>query len=152
MRVAARIADYWSWDGPIERYAPLVEELQRACAEVGRDWSTMGLHAAGEAYFPAQAADFPEPADPTGTMASVTAAQDPVGLYADEADWVLGPTPADAIAALQPLVDLEVTMFSIYFHDRRSLDMFAREVVPAFGVAISSDTAVEILEPGRRLP
>lgn len=134
MQVAAGKADYWSWDGPIERDAPLVEELRRTCAEAGRDWSTMGLHAAGEAYFPVHAADFPDPGYPTGSMASVTAAQDPLGFYAGEADWVLGPTPEDAIAGLQPLVDLGVTMFSIYFHDRRSLDIFAREVVPAFGV------------------
>lgn len=132
MRVAAAKADFWSWDGPIERYGPLVADLRIACAEVGRDWATMGLHAAGEAYFPANPADFPDPADPSGTMTSITAAQDPAGLYANEADWLMGPTPEDAIRQLQPILDLGVTMLSVYFHDRRTLDLFAHEVIPAF--------------------
>ncbi len=132
MRVAAAKADYWSWDGPIERYGPLVDELRTACSEVGRDWATMGLHAAGEAYFPVDPADFPALGDPAGTMASVTTAQDPTGLYAGEIDWVMGPTPDDAIRQLRPLIDLGVTMVSVYFHDRRSAEVFAREVIPAF--------------------
>src|SRR4051812_22026584 len=106
LRVAAAKADLWSWDGPIERYGPLVEQLRRACADVGRDWSTMGLHSGGEVYFPETPADFPVTGNAAGTMASVTSAQDPLGLYANEADWVLGPTPDDAIRGLQPLVDL----------------------------------------------
>jgi hypothetical protein len=65
-------------------------------------------------------------------MAAITVAQDPSGTYADEIDWVLGPTPADAIRQLQPLIDLGVTQVSVYFHDRRSVDLFAREVIPAF--------------------
>jgi alkanesulfonate monooxygenase SsuD/methylene tetrahydromethanopterin reductase-like flavin-dependent oxidoreductase (luciferase family) len=132
MRVAAAKADFWSWDGPIERYGPLVEGLREACGQVGRDWGTMGLHAAGEAYFPLNAADFPDPADASGTMASVSSAQDPAGLYADEVDWVMGPTPEDAIRQLRPVVDLGVTIVSVYFHDRRSARVFADEVVPAF--------------------
>ncbi len=132
MRVAAAKADYWSWDGPIERYGPLVDELRTACLEVGRDWATMGLHASGEAYFPADLADFPALDHPAGTMASVTSAQDPTGLYAGEIDWVMGPTPDDAIRQLRPLIDLGVTMVSVYFHDRRSAEVFAREVIPAF--------------------
>lgn len=92
----------------------------------------MGLHAAGEAYFPLSTADFPDPADASGTMASVSSAQDPTGLYANEADWVMGPTPEDAIRQLRPVVDLGVTIVSVYFHDRRSARVFADEVVPAF--------------------
>jgi alkanesulfonate monooxygenase SsuD/methylene tetrahydromethanopterin reductase-like flavin-dependent oxidoreductase (luciferase family) len=132
MRVAAAKADIWSWDGPIERYGPLVEGMRVACAEVGRDFSTLVLDAGGEAYFPENPDDFPVAGDANGTMASVTTAQDPQGLYANEADWVLGPGPEDAIRGLRPLVDLGVARFTIYFHDRRTLEVFAREVVPAF--------------------
>ena len=130
LRVAAGKADIWQWDGPIERYGPLVEALAAACTDVGRDFRTIRLSAAGEAYFPADPADFP--AAGTGTMASVTTAQDPSGAYADEIDWVMGPTPDDAIRGLRPLIDLGVDLVTVYFHDRRSLDIFAREVVPAF--------------------
>jgi alkanesulfonate monooxygenase SsuD/methylene tetrahydromethanopterin reductase-like flavin-dependent oxidoreductase (luciferase family) len=44
----------------------------------------------------------------------------------------MGPTPQDAIDQLRPLLDLGVTLVTVYFHDRRTLDLFAREVIPAF--------------------
>ncbi len=130
LRVAAAKADIWQWDGPIERYGPLVEALGSACEEVGRDRASIRLSTAGEAYFPADPMDFP--AQGTGTMAAVTSAQDPIGAYANEVDWVMGPTPEDAIRELRPLVELGVDLVTVYFHDRRTLDIFAGEVVPAF--------------------
>jgi hypothetical protein len=133
IRVAAAKADWWSWDGPIDRYGPLVEELQRACVEVGRDSSSVRLHAGAEAYFPENPGDFPTVGDASGTMATVTTAQDPEGLYATDIDWVLRSTPDDAIRQLRPMVDAGVGMFSVYFHDRRTVDLFARDVIAAFG-------------------
>jgi hypothetical protein len=47
-------------------------------------------------------------------------------------DWVMGRTPKDAIRELRPLVELGVSMVSVYFHDRRSVRVFADEVMPAF--------------------
>ena len=46
LRLAARFADQWGggvFGGPytVERYRPLVEELERACEEVGRDPETL---------------------------------------------------------------------------------------------------------------
>src|SRR5258705_7304918 len=130
MRVAAEKADIWQWDGPIERYRVPYDLLVAACADLGRDLSSIRLSASGEAYFPANPADFPDAG--SGSMTTISAAQDPTGSYAGEIDWVLGPTPDDAIHQLQPLVDLGVDLVTIYFHDRRTLDLFAREVVPAF--------------------
>jgi alkanesulfonate monooxygenase SsuD/methylene tetrahydromethanopterin reductase-like flavin-dependent oxidoreductase (luciferase family) len=128
MKVAAAKADIWQWDGPIDRYRVPYDRLVAACADIGRDLSSIRLSAAGEAWFPADPADFrPEP-----TMAAITPAQDPSGSFADEIDWVMGPTPDDAIRQLEPLIDLGVTLVTVYFHDRRTLDLFAREVVPAF--------------------
>lgn len=127
MRVAAEKADIWQWDGPIERYRPPYDLLVAACAELGRNLSSIRLSASGEAYFPKNPADFPAP-----TKTAISTAQDPTGSYADEIDWVLGPTPDDAIRQLQPLIDLGVTLVTVYFHDRPTLDLFAREVVPAF--------------------
>jgi alkanesulfonate monooxygenase SsuD/methylene tetrahydromethanopterin reductase-like flavin-dependent oxidoreductase (luciferase family) len=127
MRVVAEKADIWQWDGPIERYRVPYDRLVEACADVGRDLSSVRLSAFGEAYFPTNVADFPEP-----TSMAINAAQDPSGAYASETDWVMGPTPADAIRELEPLIALGVSLVTVYFHDRRSLDAFAREVVPAF--------------------
>lgn len=127
MRVAAEKADIWQWDGPIDRYRVPYDLLVAACADVGRDLSSVRLSTFGEAYFPADPAEFPIP-----TPTAISAAQDPSGSYADEIDWVMGPTPEDAIRQLQPLIDLGVTLVTVYFHDRRTLDLFAREVIPAF--------------------
>lgn len=127
MRVAAEKADIWQWDGPIDRYRVPYDRLVAACAEFGRDLSSIRLSTAGEVYFPSDPADFPEP-----TMSITDPAQDPSGSFAEEFDWVMGPTPEDAIRDLQPLIDLGVTLVTVYFHDRRSLDIFAREVIPAF--------------------
>jgi alkanesulfonate monooxygenase SsuD/methylene tetrahydromethanopterin reductase-like flavin-dependent oxidoreductase (luciferase family) len=45
MRVAARFGDQWNAWSPdpqtLESFRPLVEELERACADVGRDPSTI---------------------------------------------------------------------------------------------------------------
>ncbi len=128
MRVAAQKADIWQWDGPIDRYRVPYDRLLAACAEHGRDPSSVRLSTHCEAYFPADAVDFPAP-----TRATITAAQDPSGSFADEIDWVVGPTPEDAIRQLQPLIDLGVTLVTVYFHDRATLDRFAQEVIPAFG-------------------
>ena len=65
-------------------------------------------------------------------MSITDPAHDPSGSFAEEFDWVMGPTPDDAIRDLRPLIDLGVTLVTVYFHDRRSLDIFAREVLPAF--------------------
>jgi alkanesulfonate monooxygenase SsuD/methylene tetrahydromethanopterin reductase-like flavin-dependent oxidoreductase (luciferase family) len=130
MRVAAEKADIWQWDGPIERYRVPYDLLVTACADLGRDLASVRLSTAGEAYFPTDPADFPDQG--SGSMATISAAQDPTGTYAGEIDWVLGPTPDDAIRQLQPLVDLGVDLVTIYFHDRRTLDLFARKVIPAF--------------------
>ncbi len=127
MRVAAAKADIWQWDGPIERFRVPYDLLVKACGDIGRDLSAVRLSTAGEAYFPSHPADFPQP-----TMSITDPAQDPSGSFAEEFDWVMGPTPDDAIRDLQPLVDLGVTLVTVYFHDRRSLDLFAREVIPAF--------------------
>jgi alkanesulfonate monooxygenase SsuD/methylene tetrahydromethanopterin reductase-like flavin-dependent oxidoreductase (luciferase family) len=127
MRVAAEKADIWQWDGPIERFRVPYDLLVAACRDIGRDPSSIRLSAFGEAYFPEDPADFPVP-----TLTSISSAQDPSGSFSEEIDWVMGPTPEDAIRGLQPLIDLGVTLVAVYFHDRRSLDLFAREVIPAF--------------------
>lgn len=127
MRVAAEKADIWQWDGPIDQYRVPYDLLVAACADIGRDLSSIRLSTFGEAFFPADPADVPTP-----TLTAISAAQDPSGSYADVIDWVMGPTPEDAIRQLQPLIDLGVTLVTVYFHDRRTLDLFAREVIPAF--------------------
>jgi alkanesulfonate monooxygenase SsuD/methylene tetrahydromethanopterin reductase-like flavin-dependent oxidoreductase (luciferase family) len=128
MRIAAEKADIWQWDGPIERYRVPYDLLVANCAEIGRGLDSIGLSTFGEVYFPERAADFPE-----SSPVAINQAQDASGAFAGEQDWVMGPTPADAIAGLRPLVELGVRQVTLYFWDRRSLELFIREVMPAFG-------------------
>ena len=44
----------------------------------------------------------------------------------------LGPTPKDAIAQLQPFVEIGVAEFIVGFEDLATAEQFAAEVVPAF--------------------
>jgi alkanesulfonate monooxygenase SsuD/methylene tetrahydromethanopterin reductase-like flavin-dependent oxidoreductase (luciferase family) len=130
MRVAAEKADIWQWDGPVARYRAPYDLLMSGCSEIGRDPASVTLSTFGEAYFPARAADWD--ASLSGSLTGISGAQDPSGAYADEYDWVMGPSPEDAIRELTPMIDLGVSQVTIYFHDRRTLDLFAREVIPAF--------------------
>ena len=122
MRVAAEKADIWQWDGPIERYRPPYELLVANCAEIGRDLGSIRLSTSGEVYLPVDAADFP-------AMAAVfdDPVQAPTGVIMGEPDWVIGPTPDDAVRALMPMVELGVSHFTMYFWDRRSMQRFADE-------------------------
>ena len=129
MRVAAEKADIWQWDGPIERYRVPYHLLVANCAELGRPLSSITLSTFGEIYFPERRGDFPEEM-PLGYD---DAAKDPTGAFAGERDWIIGPTPEDAIGALRPLIELGVSQVSLYFWDRRSLRLFIDEVVPALG-------------------
>jgi alkanesulfonate monooxygenase SsuD/methylene tetrahydromethanopterin reductase-like flavin-dependent oxidoreductase (luciferase family) len=128
MRIAAEKADIWQWDGPIQRWRVPYELLVANCAEIGRPLSSIALSTFGEVYFPERPEDFPEEM-PLGFD---DAAKDPSGAYAGEYDWIIGPTPEDAIEALRPLVEAGVRQVTLYFWDRRSLERFIRDVVPAF--------------------
>jgi alkanesulfonate monooxygenase SsuD/methylene tetrahydromethanopterin reductase-like flavin-dependent oxidoreductase (luciferase family) len=128
MRVAAEKADIWQWDGPIDRWRVPYELLVANCADFGRPLDSITLSTFGEVYFPDRLEDFPE----TMPLGYTDPAQDPTGSFAEEFDWIIGPTPDDAVAALRPLVDAGVRQITLYFWDRRSLGLFISEVMPAF--------------------
>ena len=128
MRVAAEKADIWQWDGPIERWRLPYDLLVANCSEIGRPLDSITLSTFGEVYFPSNPADFPEEMP----LGYTDPAKDPSGAFAEERDWILGPTPEAAIESLRPLVELGLGQATCYFWDRRSLDLFIREVIPAF--------------------
>jgi alkanesulfonate monooxygenase SsuD/methylene tetrahydromethanopterin reductase-like flavin-dependent oxidoreductase (luciferase family) len=117
MRLVAERADMWVWDYPIELYRPPYDRLVKSCAEVGRPLSEITLVCEAFANFPADPADFPEPYD---------------SGYLDFMTTPLGPTPADAIGQLAPLVELGVTEFIVGFEDQLTAERFVGEVVPTF--------------------
>ena len=111
---------------PTLRWRVPHELLVSNCAELGRPLEAITLSTFREIYFPASAKDFPEL-----SPLVLDPAKDPSSVYAGEFNWVVGPTPDGAIAALRPLVDAGVRQITLYFWDRRSLSLFIREVVPA---------------------
>jgi alkanesulfonate monooxygenase SsuD/methylene tetrahydromethanopterin reductase-like flavin-dependent oxidoreductase (luciferase family) len=116
LRVVARLADGWTWSAPLANYEPAYNELRRACAEVGRDPATIWLTAEA-------AVDFPD--DPASFEVKY-----PQGAGSDASNRPLGPTPADAVAALRPMIELGVRHFTINPHSLRSLERFSAEVAP----------------------
>ena len=75
-------------------YQPAYEELLRACDEVGRDPASIWLTAGADVDFPDDPADFE--------------AEYPQPYYPEFPIRPLGPTPADAVEQLRPLVELGV--------------------------------------------
>jgi alkanesulfonate monooxygenase SsuD/methylene tetrahydromethanopterin reductase-like flavin-dependent oxidoreductase (luciferase family) len=115
LRAAAKFADGWSWDVPLVRYQPVYDELMRACGEVGRDPASLWLTAGADVDFPDDAAN--------------SVAEDPLASP-DIPPRPLGPTPAEAIAQLRPLVELGVTHIMIAPSSLRTLERFSAEVAP----------------------
>ena len=124
--VAARYADGWSWDGPMEVYGPPHAELTQACAQIGRDPGSIWLTAAAEVNFPD---------DPATFKASYSHS-----FYPGKVFPILGPTPADAIKQLGPMVELGVRHLQILPYSLRTLEQFCAEVVPALTRIASAGT------------
>ncbi|MFN2562706.1 MAG: LLM class flavin-dependent oxidoreductase [Jatrophihabitans sp.] len=116
MRMVAEKADAWHWDGPIEIYRPPYDRLAAHCETIGRDISKIKLLAGIEVYFPADSADFPQPY---------------WSGYENFMTTPFGPTPADAIAMMQPMIELGVTEFTVIFWDSQSARSFVDKVIPA---------------------
>ncbi|MFN2517622.1 MAG: LLM class flavin-dependent oxidoreductase [Jatrophihabitantaceae bacterium] len=117
MHLVAAKADAWHWDGPIELYRPPYERLVRSCGELDRDVGEIALTAGFDVYFPRDGADFPQPY---------------WSGYLDFMETPFGPTPADAVSQIRPLVELGVTEFTVAFWDLDTLRAFIDEVIPAF--------------------
>jgi alkanesulfonate monooxygenase SsuD/methylene tetrahydromethanopterin reductase-like flavin-dependent oxidoreductase (luciferase family) len=113
MEVAARLADAWTWSGPFEeRFKPLYEQLWSNCEAIGRDPRTITIWSEHGIEFPDDPADFAQSSNPNDA-------------------YILGPTPADAIAQLRPYVEFGISHFNI-LADKETLKRFCAEVVPAF--------------------
>jgi alkanesulfonate monooxygenase SsuD/methylene tetrahydromethanopterin reductase-like flavin-dependent oxidoreductase (luciferase family) len=116
IRVAAQYADGWTWDAPIETYGPPHAELVRACAEIGRDPATVWKPTFAELEFPDDPANFEaryeHPYYPGMTMS------------------LIGPTPAAAVAQLEPLIALGVSHIIVFASSFRTIERFSAEAIP----------------------
>jgi alkanesulfonate monooxygenase SsuD/methylene tetrahydromethanopterin reductase-like flavin-dependent oxidoreductase (luciferase family) len=117
LRVVARHADWWNWDGPWEpTYREPYEALRAACQEIGRPFEAITLTAGLTISLPDDPSDF----KPTYTHE----------FYPGQVFGVLGPTPADVIREVEVLVDVGVEHFPLAFDSVAELRRFVDEVVP----------------------
>jgi len=118
LAVTARLADWWTWDGPWEAtYREPHEILRRQCETIGRPFEEIVLTAGLEVSLP----DDPGTFRPTYKHS----------FYPDSTFHVIGPRSADAIREIETLVDVGVSHFQLAFDDLASLRRFVVEVVPA---------------------
>jgi alkanesulfonate monooxygenase SsuD/methylene tetrahydromethanopterin reductase-like flavin-dependent oxidoreductase (luciferase family) len=118
LRVVARHADWWTWDGPWETvYRPAYERLRAACEEVGRPLEEITLTCSLAVSMP----DDPSTFRPTYTH----------DFYAGQVFGILGPTADDVIREIEQLVDVGVSHFQIDVPDIPTLRRFVDKVVPA---------------------
>jgi alkanesulfonate monooxygenase SsuD/methylene tetrahydromethanopterin reductase-like flavin-dependent oxidoreductase (luciferase family) len=122
LRVTARLADWWNWDGPWETtYRRPYEILREACEEIGRPFDEIVLTAGVPVWFP----------DDPSTFESTYEHR----FYPGQVFGVLGPTPTDAIREIDRLIEVGVSHFQVVFEDMASLRRFIDEVVPAVETA-----------------
>jgi alkanesulfonate monooxygenase SsuD/methylene tetrahydromethanopterin reductase-like flavin-dependent oxidoreductase (luciferase family) len=124
LRLIARQADWWNIDwATAEECRELVQQIERACAEVGRDPSTLRRTWFGWAV-----------CAPTSQEARAIAG-DHAGLIG---------TPAEVIEQLEPYIDLGFDYFMLMspqFPDPQSVDLFKREVIPSLQARYTRDAA-----------
>lgn len=118
LRVAARLADIWTWDMS-ESFADLVKSLRRACVECGRAENAVDVYVEAELDFPDDPADFVSSED--------------LQLYPGSGrSQHLGPTPKAAIEQIKRYQDLGVEHFIVTTRTIDHLRLFSDKVAPQF--------------------
>jgi alkanesulfonate monooxygenase SsuD/methylene tetrahydromethanopterin reductase-like flavin-dependent oxidoreductase (luciferase family) len=118
LRVTARLADWWNWDGTWEQvYRRPYEMLRSRCEEIGRPFEEIKLTAGLSIWFPEDVSTF------DGTYEHAA--------YPGQVFDVVGPTPEDAIAEIRQLISAGVTHIQPAFEDMTTLRRFVDEVLPA---------------------
>jgi alkanesulfonate monooxygenase SsuD/methylene tetrahydromethanopterin reductase-like flavin-dependent oxidoreductase (luciferase family) len=116
--VTARLADWWTWDGPWETvYRPAYETLRALCETIGRPFEQIVLTSGVNVNMPDDPSTFERTYDHE--------------FYPGQTFYNLGPTAADVIQEIEELADVGVTHFQIAFEDVASVRRFVEEVVPA---------------------
>ena len=117
LKVVARLADQWNWDGPWEMtYRASYERLRAECEAIGRPFEEILLTASLQVSLP----DDPSTFEPSYSH----------DFYPGQVFGIVGPTPADVIREIELLVDVGVSHFPLAFDDLAGLQQFVAEVVP----------------------
>jgi alkanesulfonate monooxygenase SsuD/methylene tetrahydromethanopterin reductase-like flavin-dependent oxidoreductase (luciferase family) len=117
LRVVARLADWWNWDGPWDvSYREPFERLRSECEAIGRPFDQITLTASLSISMP----DDPSTFQPTYEH----------GFYPGQEFGNVGPTAGDVIREIERLVDVGVRHFPLAFDSVAELRRFVDEVVP----------------------
>lgn len=117
LKVVARLADWWVWDGPWEAtYRAPYELLRTECEAIGRPFEAITL---------ACELTVSLPDDPLGFVA-----QYEHEFYPGQTFGIAGPTPTDVIREIEQLVDVGVKHIALNFDDYDGIRRFVDEVVP----------------------
>jgi alkanesulfonate monooxygenase SsuD/methylene tetrahydromethanopterin reductase-like flavin-dependent oxidoreductase (luciferase family) len=122
LKVVARLADWWVWDGPwATTYRQPYELLRQECESIGRPFEEITLVTELSVSLPD---------DPSTFVASYEHS-----FYPGQTFVVVGPTPADVIREIEQLVDVGVSHIALNFDDLTELRRFVDDVVPAVRLA-----------------
>lgn len=117
LKVVARLADWWNWDGPWDmNYREPYERLRAACDEIGRPFDEITLTAGLTISMPNDLSTF----RPSYTH----------DFYPGQTFGNVGPTAEDVIREIEVLVDHGVRHLVPAFDSREELERFVDEVVP----------------------
>ena len=117
--VAARLADWWVWDGPLEiSYRAPYERLREECARIGRPFEQIKLVCELTVAMPDDITDFE------------ATYQHP--NYPGQTFGLAGPRPANVVRSIRELVEVGVSHFAINVEDEATLGRLLDEVMPEF--------------------
>jgi alkanesulfonate monooxygenase SsuD/methylene tetrahydromethanopterin reductase-like flavin-dependent oxidoreductase (luciferase family) len=117
LKVVARLADWWCWDGPLDISYRRPMELLRAESEaIGRPFEEI-----------TKICELPisMPDDISGFEATYTHSN-----YPGQTFGVAGPQPAQVIREIEALVDVGVSHLALSFEDMPTFERFLADVVP----------------------
>jgi alkanesulfonate monooxygenase SsuD/methylene tetrahydromethanopterin reductase-like flavin-dependent oxidoreductase (luciferase family) len=117
LKVVARLADWWCWDGPLEvSYRKPMELLRAECDQIGRPFNQIRLISGMAVWMPEDVSEFEATYEHSN--------------YPGQTFGIAGPRPEDVIREIEALVDIGVSHISIDFEDMPTFDRFMSEVVP----------------------
>lgn len=117
LKIVARLADWWVWDGPWEMtYRAPYERLRQECEAIGRPFEDITL----ACELSVSLSDDPEEFVATYEHS----------FYPGQVFGIAGPTPTDVIREIEQLVDVGVKHIALNFDDLNGIRRFVDEVVP----------------------
>jgi F420-dependent oxidoreductase-like protein len=136
LKIAAKYASYTNFDGTPETFAHKSEVLAKHCTDLGRDFGEITRSANYNVVIGSTQAEVDDRLAWIGEHYRKTVPAKADGVVEDFRNGPLVGTPEQIVAKLRELEALGMTYAITYFaeaaYDRSGIELFEREVVPAF--------------------